>query len=79
MQKVILDSAKEAQAYSNKLDAELIESSRAAANKLGVKSYTPSADEMKLWRTSGRAIWKDFDSKVDKDLLKIVLSSQEGK
>lgn len=79
VQKVLLDAAKEAQAYSNKLDTESIESSRAHARKLGVKTYTPTPEEMKVWRSTGRAIWKDFDSKVDKGLLKIVLSSQEGK
>lgn len=79
VQKVILDAAKEAQTYSNKLDADSIESSRAHARKLGVKTYTPSAEEMKVWRSTGRAIWKDFDSKVDKGLLTIVLSSQEAK
>ena len=79
IQKVLLDAAKEAQPYSNKLDQESLESSLAQARKLGVKTYTPTPEEMKGWRSTGRAIWKDFDSKIDKDLFNIVLKSQQGK
>jgi hypothetical protein len=31
---------------------------------------------MQQWRTTGRAIWKDFQGQVDKDLLKQVIDSQ---
>ncbi len=75
-QKAILDAAAEANAYSNKIDAEMIEEGRAIAKKLGVQTYTPTAAEMKLWQSTGRAIWKEFDAKIDKSLLKLVLDAQ---
>lgn len=76
-QKAIVNSAKEAEAYSNKLDGEMVDTARAQAVKLGVKTYTPTPDEMKLWRTTGREIWKQFNSSVDKELLKQVVDAQE--
>jgi tripartite ATP-independent transporter DctP family solute receptor len=79
VQKALLDAASEAQAYSNKIDAEMMEEGRAIARKLGVQTYKPTPEQMKLWRETGRAIWKNFDSKIDKDLLKIVLESQRTK
>jgi tripartite ATP-independent transporter DctP family solute receptor len=79
LQTVILDAAQETQAYSNKLDQELLETARAHARKLGVRTYAPTEEEMKVWRSTGRQIWKDFDSKIDKGLLKMVLDAQQGK
>lgn len=76
IQKAILDSSKEAEDYGNKMDQELSEKARAYAAKLGVQTYTPNEQEMKQWRDTGRAIWKEFDGKVDKELLKQVLDSQ---
>lgn len=76
VQKAILDSAKEAEDYGNKLDQELTEKARAYAGKLGVQTYTPNDQEMKQWRETGRSIWKEFEGKVDKNLLKSVLDSQ---
>lgn len=77
VQKAILDAAAEAQAYSNKLDAELLDSARATAKKLGVQTYRPTPTEMEQWRTTGRQIWKEFEPKVDRELFKIVLDSQK--
>lgn len=76
-QKVILDAAAEAQAYSNKIDAEQMQDGIAIGRKLGVKFYKPTPEEMKIWQSTGRAIWKDFDSKIDKALLKTVLDAQK--
>jgi tripartite ATP-independent transporter DctP family solute receptor len=76
-QKAILDAAAEATAYTNKVDAEMLEEGRAIARKLGVQTYKPTAAEMQQWETTGRAIWKDFDSKIDKGLLKMVLDAQK--
>lgn len=76
VQKAIMDSAKEAEDYGNKLDQELTEKARAYAAKLGVQTYTPDEQEMKQWRETGRSIWKEFEGKVDKSLLKMVLDSQ---
>lgn len=75
-QKAILEAAAEALVYSNKLDADMMEEGRAIARKLGVQTYKPTPEEMKVWQSTGRAIWKDFDAKVDKPLLKMVLDAQ---
>lgn len=77
VQKAILEAAKEAQDYGNKKDDELLEVSRQNAIKLGVKIYQPTEDEMKIWRESGRQIWPQFDKKVDKNLLQMVLDAQK--
>jgi tripartite ATP-independent transporter DctP family solute receptor len=77
VQKAIVASAKEAQAYSNKLDGEMGKTAVEYAKKIGVKIYTPTADEMKIWRSTGRQIWKQFDGAMDKDLLKQVLDAQK--
>lgn len=76
VQKTLLDAGAEAEAYSNKIDVEMMEEGRAHARKLGVKTYTPTPEEMKLWQSTGRAIWKEFDAKIDKALMKIVLDAQ---
>lgn len=77
VQKAILEAAAEAEAYSNKLDGELLDSARATAVKLGVKTYRPTPAEMEQWRTTGRQIWKEFEPKVDAQLFRIVLDSQK--
>ena len=76
VQKALLDAASEAEAYTNKIDAEMLEEGRAIARKLGVQTYKPTPEQMKLWQSTGRAIWKEFDAKIDKPLLKLVLDAQ---
>ena len=76
VQKTLLEAAAEAEASSNKLDVEMMEEARAHGRKLGVKTYRPTPEEMKLWQSTGRAIWKEFDAKVDKVLMKMVLDEQ---
>lgn len=76
LQSAILASAKEAEAYGNELDASMSEKARAYAKSLGVVTYEPTEQEMQQWRTTGRAVWKEFDGKIDKDLLKLVLDAQ---
>ena len=77
IQKIILEAAKEAEVYANKLDQEGSDVARAHAKKLGVQTYRPTEDEMKVWRETGRQIWKQFDKNVDKELLVLVLESQK--
>lgn len=78
IQKVVLEAAKEAEVYANKLDQEGSDAARAHAKKLGVKTYQPTEAEMKIWRETGRQIWKQFDKNVDKELLNLVLESQKA-
>lgn len=77
VQKAILDAAAEAQAYANKLDEEMSDAARAHARKLGVQTYKPTAAEMDVWRTTGRQVWKEFEGRIDKALLKVVLDAQK--
>lgn len=79
VQNAILAAAKEAEDYGNVLDREMSDKARAYAKSLGVVTYEPSEQEMQQWRSTGRAIWKDFDGKIDKDLLKLVLDAQANK
>jgi tripartite ATP-independent transporter DctP family solute receptor len=76
LQSAVLAAAKEAEAYGNQLDESMAEKAREYAKGLGVQTYTPNEQEMQQWRETGRSVWKDFESKVDKDLLKMVLDSQ---
>jgi TRAP-type transport system periplasmic protein len=32
---------------------------------------------MEQWRTTGRQIWKEFEPKIDKQLLNVVLEAQK--
>ena len=76
IQKAVLEAATEAEVYGNQLDEAMSEKARAYAASLGVQTYTPTDQEMQQWRSTGRSIWKDYEGKVDKDLLKMVLDSQ---
>jgi tripartite ATP-independent transporter DctP family solute receptor len=77
IQTAILEAAKDAQEYSNKLDNEQRASAIATARKLGVQFYTPTDAEMKIWTSTGRQIWKQFDSKIDQGFLQRILDSQK--
>ncbi|MBF6570119.1 MAG: TRAP transporter substrate-binding protein [Candidatus Binataceae bacterium] len=76
VQKAILEAAHEAQEFSNKADNEQRDSAVATARKLGVQFYNPTPAQMKVWRTTGREIWKQFDSKIDQAFLKRILATQ---
>jgi TRAP-type transport system periplasmic protein len=76
IQQAILEAAAEAQAYSNERDAELLAISRQRAIDLGIKIYEPTPQEMVIWTDTGRQIWSQFDSKVEKDFLQQVLDAQ---
>ena len=79
VQNALVESAKEAAAYSNKLDAASIATSRAKAQQLGVQTYAPSEQEMKIWRGTGRQVWTQFEGKIDQTLLQQVLNVQDHK
>lgn len=76
LQSAVLAAAKEAETYGNELDEKLSAKAREYAKSLGVQTYTPNEQEMQQWRTTGRSVWKDFEGKVDKELLKMVVDSQ---
>lgn len=77
IQKALLAAAKDGEEYTSKVDAEMLAEGKAVATKLGVQNYVPTAAEMKQWRSTGRAIWSQFDAKMDKALLKMVLEAQK--
>jgi len=76
LQTAILAAAEEAEAFGNQLDQTMSDKARDYAKSLGVQTYEPNEQEMQQWRTTGRTVWKEFEGKVDKDLLKLVLDSQ---
>lgn len=76
VQTAILAAAKEAEAYGNQVDQAMLEKARDYAKSLGVVTYVPNEEEMKQWRATGRQVWKEFESKVDKDLLRMVVETQ---
>ena len=73
----LLEAAKEAQEYNNKVDNEQRSSAIATAVKLGNKIYAPTEAQMELWRSTGRQIWKQFDSKIDPAFLKRIVDTQK--
>jgi len=75
-QAIIMQAALEAQDYNNKIDQQLLIDAKKYAIGLGVQFYKPSEEEMKIWRETGRKIWKQFDGKIDKKLIQMVLDSQ---
>jgi TRAP-type transport system periplasmic protein len=77
VQAAIIEAGRDAEVLTAKLDKELSDTARQHARSLGVKTYTPSPQELELWRKTGREIWSKFDQKVDKELLKAVLDSQK--
>lgn len=76
LKNAITAAAKEAEAYGNQMDQAMSEKARDYAQTLGVQTYTPNEEEMKQWRATGRQVWKEFDDKVDQNLLKLILDSQ---
>lgn len=78
-QNILVQAALEAQDYNNKIDQQLLKEAKAYAIGLGVQFYKPTDEEMKLWRDSGRKIWKQFEGKIDKELIQMVLDSQKIK
>ncbi|MFE1573961.1 TRAP transporter substrate-binding protein [Comamonas odontotermitis] len=78
IQSAIIAAAKEAEVYGNELDSDMTEKARAYAKSLGVVTYEPTEQEMQQWRTTGRAVWKEFENKIDKDLVKMVLDAQSN-
>jgi tripartite ATP-independent transporter DctP family solute receptor len=76
LQNAITAAAKEAEAYGNQMDQAMSDKARDYAKTLGVQTYNPTEEEMKQWRATGRQVWKDFEDKVDQNLLKMILDSQ---
>lgn len=76
IQSAIKSAAADATAYSNKLNASARAAGLADAKRLGVKYYTPTAAEMKIWRRSGRDIWQQFQGKIDQHLLERIVKDQ---
>ncbi|MFH1955232.1 MAG: TRAP transporter substrate-binding protein [Pseudomonadota bacterium] len=70
--------ARDAEAWEGKVDADYVKEAKAAITKAGVKIYTPSEKEMKLWKGSVvPKVWDMFKDKVSPDLLKKLQDAQK--
>ena len=77
IQKIMITAAKEAEEYETLLDKEYIQSSKEAVIKAGVSVYTPSKEEMKLWRDAVvPSVWDKFSDKASPELLKRIRAAQ---
>jgi len=77
--KLVVDqAAKEIEDAEYNLDAKWAANAKATLIKNGVKFYTPTPEEKKLWAAPGMNIWKMFKDKIDQDLLKAIRMVQRG-
>ena len=70
-------AAKEAEKATWDIEIEELKSARSNLVKAGIKLYTPTPDELKLWQNSAYGIWDMFKDKVDQDVLKQIIAIQK--
>jgi TRAP-type C4-dicarboxylate transport system substrate-binding protein len=76
LQKVITDAAAEAQKYNFENAESMNNALRQQVVDAGVKFYTPTADEQKLWEEAGKKVWDEYSTDVPKDLIERVQKAQ---
>lgn len=77
VQKTLLQAGREAEDAALKLNLEEVEEWRAAARKMGVQIYVPTASELAQWEKAGRSMWGQFATEVPVATLeKIVATSK---
>jgi TRAP-type transport system periplasmic protein len=75
---IMITAAKEAEAYETILDQKYVEDSKEAVKKAGVTVYTPSKEEMKIWRDAVvPSVWEKFKDKASPEVLKRIRDSQQ--
>jgi len=67
-------AAQEAADQANAIDEASEQTYKEKLRAAGMQIYTPSAEEMALWRKPGEAIWEGAGKNVDRDVIKIMLS-----
>lgn len=75
----ILRASKESQKWAFEVSAGIRKESIEKMRKGGVTFYTPTRDEMELWRSPAIQIWKRFKPELNKDLLDLILKEQNKK
>lgn len=77
LQKVIEKAAKEVELAEYDLDLKWSKDAKAKMQQAGVKFYTPTPEEKKLWLKPAMGIWEQFKDKVYQDLLKEMIDMQK--
>ena len=77
LQQLIDKAAKEVELASYDLDLKWSQEAKAEMIKAGTKFYTPTPEEMKLWKEPAMKIWDMFKAEVDQELLKKILDMQK--
>ncbi|MFZ5945926.1 MAG: TRAP transporter substrate-binding protein [Bacillota bacterium] len=78
LQKVVLDSAKEAQNYNFEIAPKMVDELKKEIVESGVEVYVPTAEELEQWKSSREEVWKQFEDKVDMDFVKKVIEAQKN-
>jgi len=78
VQQAIIESAKEAEKEIIKITGEDIAKCKdEAINKMGVKVYKPTPEELEKWREAGRSVWPKYSKEVPQKLLDDILAIQK--
>lgn len=67
-------AAQEAAGQANTIDEVSEQTYNVKLRDAGMQLYTPSAEEMALWRKPGEAVWEGAGKSVDRDVVKAMLS-----
>ena len=76
LQQVVLTSARDAEAYNNKLDAEKGVEAKQKLLQAGLQLHTPTPDEMKQWREKAMVVYDEFKDKIPQDLIRRIREAQ---
>jgi len=74
VQRAFAAAAQGAADQANTIDEASEQTYKDKLRAAGMQIYTPSAEEMALWRKPGEAIWEGAGKNVDRDVIKIMLS-----
>jgi TRAP-type transport system periplasmic protein len=78
IQDTMTKAAKEVEEYAALIDQQSIEQAKEAIKKAGVKIYTPSKEEMNLWRDAVvPSVWDKFKDQASPELLKKIRGAQQ--
>jgi TRAP-type transport system periplasmic protein len=66
-------AAQEAAGQANTIDEASEQTYKGKLRDAGMQLYTPSADEIALWRKPGEAVWAGAGKSVDRDVVKAML------
>jgi TRAP-type C4-dicarboxylate transport system substrate-binding protein len=67
-------AAQEAAQQANAIDEASEQTYKGKLREAGMQLYTPSGEEMALWRKPGEAVWEGAGKSVDRDVVKAMLS-----